>query len=217
MEQNGTERRASLQPDDCSAWAKNERDREYHDERWCRPVHDDRELFAMLCLEGQQCGLSWSLILEREELMRKAFFDFDYNRLAALDEKDEAAILNAEGIIRNKAKVHSVVKNARAYLKVRQEFGTFDRYIWSFTDGQVVMNHPKTFREIPAKSELSERVSRDLKKRGFSFVGPVITYSYLQGIGVINDHLENCQFKYEKTETENQHSADGSGGGHGQK
>ncbi|MGI6106864.1 MAG: DNA-3-methyladenine glycosylase I [Lachnospiraceae bacterium] len=177
-------------------WAVTPEDRLYHDTRWGRPEHDDRELFAMLCLEGQQCGLSWHLILKREAAIRKAFYQFDYEKLARLSEEETDAILEAPGIIRNKSKVRAAVKNAKAFLEVRKEFGSFDRYIWSFTDGRVIDHHLTRTEDIPASDELSEKVSKDLKKRGFSYIGPVIVYSYLEGIGVINDHLDGCPFKY---------------------
>lgn len=185
------------QPDGICGWAgMSPAELAYHNERWCRPLHDDHELFAMLCLEGQQAGLSWSLIMKRESNIRAAFDDFDPEICAAYDEKKINALMENPDIIRNRLKILSVVKNARAFRKVQAEYGSFDRYIWGFTDGRVIMHHPKSMEEIPAKSALSEKISKDMKKRGFSFVGPVIIYSYLQAIGVINDHLENCPYKY---------------------
>jgi DNA-3-methyladenine glycosylase I len=168
----------------------------YHDHRWCRPVHDDRELFAMLCLEGKQAGLSWALILKRETALRRAFDGFDPEINARYDEEKLLALRENPAVIRNRAKIRAVSTNAAAFLRVQREEGSFDRYIWGFTGGKVIVHHPETMADIPARSELSERVSRDLQKRGFHFVGPVIIYSYLQAIGVINDHLESCPFKY---------------------
>lgn len=177
---------------------RTQEDIDYHDHRWCRPVHDDQELFAMLCLEGQQAGLSWALILKRERGIREAFDQFDPEKVALYSEEKMEQLREDPRIIRNRLKIRAAVSNARAFLKVQEEFGSFDRYIWSFTGGKVVMNHPKTLEEIPAKSPLSEKVSRDLVRRGFHFAGPVTVYSYLQGIGIINDHLESCPFKYQE-------------------
>ena len=183
--------------DDCRKWAVGDPLMEkYHDLRWCRPVHEDNELFAMLCLEGQQAGLSWSLIMKREPQIREAFDDFDLDLCASYDEEKIEALMANPAVIRNRLKIASVAKNARAFRKVQEEYGSFDRYIWGFTDGKIIMHHPHSMEEIPAKSPLSEAVSKDLKKRGFSFVGPVIIYSYLQAIGIINDHLESCLYKY---------------------
>ena len=148
----------------------------YHDTRWGKPLHDDRELFAMLILEGMQAGVSWNLILEKEDNFRRAFDGFDPAVVAMYDEN----------------KVESLMQE---FLKVQEEFGSFDAYIWSFTDGQVVDHRLHDGDPMPAKDELSERVSKDLKKRGFKFVGPVIIYSYLQGIGVINDHSVTCEYR----------------------
>ena len=167
----------------------------YHDERWCRPEHDDRELFAMLILEGAQAGLSWSTIIEREENYRKAFDGFDPVKVAAYDADKIEELMQDPGIIRNRLKINSAVTNARAFLRVQEEFGSFDSYIWGFTGGQIIDHHLKSVDEMPATSELSVRVSKDLKKRGFKFVGATIIYSYLQGIGVINDHLETCEYR----------------------
>ncbi len=167
----------------------------YHDTRWCKPEHDDRELFAMLILEGAQAGLSWSTIIEREDQYRRAFDGFDPVTVASYPEEKVEELMQDAGIIRNRRKICSTISNAKAFLKVQEEFGSFDRYIWSFTDGKVIDHHLKSMADMPATSELSEKVSKDLKKRGFSFVGPTIIYSYLQGIGVINDHLEDCDFR----------------------
>ncbi len=181
---------------ECNWGFQNQFDQEYHDHRWCKPVHEDGELFAMLCLEGMQAGLSWSIILKRERDIRDAFDQFDLNKVTAYDEEKIATLKENPRIIRNTAKIKAVIKNGMAVQKIQEEFGSFDRYIWSFTKGEVVMNHWTSMNQIPATTELSEKISKDLKKRGFSFVGPVIIYSYLQAIGMVNDHLENCPCKY---------------------
>ena len=167
----------------------------YHDMRWCKPEHRDRELFAMLVLEGMQAGVSWNLILAKEENFRKAFDGFDPQIVAAYDDARVEELMQDAGIIRNRRKLQSAITNARAFLKVQKEFGSFDKYIWSFTNGKVVDHHLLDVKDMPAKDALSERVSADLKKRGFTFVGPTIIYSYLQGIGIINDHWEYCDYR----------------------
>ncbi|MBO5637065.1 MAG: DNA-3-methyladenine glycosylase I [Acidaminococcaceae bacterium] len=168
---------------------------DYHDTRWCKPEHRDRELFAMLVLEGMQAGVSWNLILAKEENFRKAFDGFDPQIVAAYDDARVEELMQDAGIIRNRRKLQSAITNARAFLKVQKEFGSFDKYIWSFTNGKVVDHHLLDVKDMPAKDALSERVSADLKKRGFTFVGPTIIYSYLQGIGIINDHWEYCDYR----------------------
>ncbi len=149
----------------------------------------------MLVLEGMQAGVSWNLILNKEENFRRAFDDFDPEKVAAYGEEKVEELMKDAGIIRNRNKIRSAISNARAFLDIQKEFGTFDRYIWGFTDGAVIDHHLLDLRDMPAKDELSERISRDLKKRGFKFVGPTIIYSYLQGIGVINDHWEYCDYR----------------------
>lgn len=168
---------------------------DYHDRRWCKPVHDDGELFALLCLEGMQAGLSWALILKREKGIRDAFDGFDPAMVSAYGEEKTRQLMADERVIRNRRKIEAAISNAQAFLRVVCEFGSFDRYIWGFTGGRTVMHHPACIEDIPARDELSERVSVDLRKRGFKFVGPVIVYSYLQAIGMVNDHLEDCPFK----------------------
>lgn len=164
----------------------------YHDFKWGKPEHDDRELFAMLCLEGAQAGLSWATILDREDNYRKAFDEFDPQIVAQYSEEKLEELRNDPGIIRNRLKIQSVVMNAQAFLRVQEEFGSFDRYIWSFTDGKVIDNHLKKQSDMPAETELSKAISKDLKKRGFKFVGPTIIYSYMQAVGIVNDHIELC-------------------------
>jgi len=179
----------------CGWELSSEKMKAYHDYRWCKPEHNDQELFAMLILEGAQAGLSWSSIINREENYRKAFAGFDPQIVAAYDDQKIEELLQDKGIIRNRRKIEAAVLNARAFLKIQEEFGSFDRYIWSFTNGEVIDHHLKSIEDMPATSELSEQVSKDLKNRGFRFVGPTIIYSYLQGIGIYNDHLEGCDFR----------------------
>ncbi len=167
----------------------------YHDIRWCKPLHNDNELFAMLILEGAQAGLSWSTILNREENYRKAFDNFDPEIVAKYDDNYILELMNNKGIIRNKLKIISAIKNAQNFLKIKEKFESFDKYIWNFTDGKIIDKKYKNLKDIPAKSDLSEKISKDLKARGFSFVGPTIIYSYLQGIGIYNDHIETCDYR----------------------
>ena len=167
----------------------------YHDERWCKEVHNDQELFAMLILEGAQAGLSWNTIIEKEENFREAFDQFDPKIVSEYDKNKIEELMNNEGIIRNRRKIEAAINNAKAFLKIQKEFGSFDKYIWGFTDRKVIDHHLKSFKDMPTKSKLSDKISKDLKKRKFKFVGPVIIYSYLQGIGIINDHLETCDFR----------------------
>ncbi|WP_350454257.1 DNA-3-methyladenine glycosylase I [Slackia heliotrinireducens] len=169
--------------------------RDYHDNRWGKPVHDDRELFAMLALEGQQAGLSWSLILKREAAYRAAFDGFDPQVIAAYDDARIEELLACDGLIHNRRKMLSVRTNAQAFLRVQQEFGSFDVYIWGFTDGCTIDHRLARQDDMPAFDDLSKRASRDMKKRGFTFVGPTIVYSYLQAIGVINDHILECPYR----------------------
>lgn len=164
----------------------------YHDEEWGRPQHDDRVLFEFLILEGAQAGLSWSTILSKREGYRRVFEGFDPVRLAPwTDERVGRALLDP-GIVRNRLKVASVRSNARAYLAVQEEFGSFDRYLWNWVDGTPVVNRWSELREVPPRTELSDRLAKDLAKRGFKFVGSTIVYAYLQAMGVVNDHLLSC-------------------------
>ena len=175
----------------CS-WAKGELDIAYHDTEWGRKTHDERELFEYLILEGMQAGLSWSLILKKRENFRKAFDNFDYNICANYRDDYLNSLLEDEGIIRNKLKIYGVRKNALAFLKVREEFGTFDNYIWQFTDFKTLSSNLKSYKDAPSNTELSDKISKDMKKRGFTFVGSTIIYSYMQAIGMINDHQVDC-------------------------
>lgn len=164
----------------------------YHDEEWGRPVHDDRLLFEMLILEGAQAGLSWSTILHKRASYQRAFARFDPKRVARFDSARTAALLQNPGIVRNRLKINSTITNAQAFLEVQREFGSFDRYLWSFVDGRPVVNGPSAPSPVPTRTELSDRISKDLKKRGFRFVGTTILYAYLQAVGVVNDHARDC-------------------------
>lgn len=169
----------------------------YHDSEWGVPVHDDRKLFEFLILEGFQAGLSWLTILRKREHFRKAFDGFDFKKVAAYDKKKITSLLDDAGIIRNKMKIAGAVTNAKAFLEVRKEFGTFDKYIWGFIGDQTVHNGFNALSELPAKTELSDRISMDLKKRGFTFVGSTIVYAHMQATGMVNDHIRNC-FRYKE-------------------
>ena len=169
----------------------------YHDEEWGTPLHDDQRLFEFLILEGAQAGLSWDTILRKRDNYRKAFDNFDVKKVARYTDKKLAKLLQDEGIIRNRLKIASAVSNAKAFLKVQSEFGSFDKYIWSFVDGKPVQNKIKHSSQIPAKTELSDAISKDLKKRGFNFVGSTIMYAFMQATGMVNDHLTSC-FRYKQ-------------------
>jgi DNA-3-methyladenine glycosylase I len=164
----------------------------YHDDDWGVPVHDERKLFEMLCLEGAQAGLSWITILKRRENYRNAFDNFDVLKVAAYNETKIAALLQDTGIIRNRLKINSFIKNAQAFLKVQEEFGSFDTYIWEFVGGKPIQNSWATLTDVPAFTEESTLMSKALKKRGFSFVGPTICYAYMQSCGLVNDHVTTC-------------------------
>lgn len=164
----------------------------YHDKEWGVPLHDDKKLFEFLILEGFQAGLSWRTVLYKRENFRKAFDNFDYNKVAKYDKRKINSLLKDEGIIRNKLKVEGAVKNAKAFLQIRKEFGTFDKYIWGFVNGKPNQNKFKSLKELPARTELSDLISKDMKKRGFTFVGSTIIYAHMQATGMVNDHLTSC-------------------------
>jgi DNA-3-methyladenine glycosylase I len=167
----------------------------YHDEEWGVPVHDDRKLFEFLVLDGFQAGLSWWLILERREAFRSAFDDFDAKKVAKYNAKDIEVLMKAPGVIKNRAKISATITNAQQFLKVQKEYGSFDKFIWQFVHGKTIQNAFKDFSEMPAKTELSITMSRELKKKGFKFVGPTICYAFMQAAGLVNDHLVDC-FRY---------------------
>jgi DNA-3-methyladenine glycosylase I len=164
----------------------------YHDDEWGSPLHDDRRLFEMLILEGAQAGLSWSTILKKREAYRKAFDEFDAEKVALYTPKRLEAMLKNPDIVRNRLKVEAAVTNARAFLKVADEFGSFERYIWGFVGGKPVQNRWRRLREIPPKTAASDAMSKDLKKRGFKFVGSTICYAFMQAVGMVNDHVMDC-------------------------
>jgi len=178
-------------------WATEEPNLSYHDKEWGRPEHDDQKLFEFLILEGAQAGLSWVTILKRREGYRKAFSNFDAKKVAKYNQKQIAKLIKDESIIRNRLKITSAVNNAKQFLKVKQEFGTFDKYIWSFVDYKPIKNKFKKLSDLPAFTLISEKMSKDLKKRGFNFVGPTICYALMQAIGMVNDHTSGC-FRYQK-------------------
>lgn len=167
----------------------------YHDTEWGVPLHDDNKLFEFIVLDSFQAGLSWATILKRRESFRKAFDNFDPVKIARYDEKKIQQLLEDPGIIRNKLKVYATVTNAKAFLEVQKEFGTFDRYIWGFVDHKPLLNRPKTIQDIPPRTEVSDAMSRDMIKRGFKFAGSTICYAFMQAAGLINDHTTDC-FRY---------------------
>ena len=169
---------------------------EYHDLEWGTPVHDDHKWFEYLLLDAFQAGLSWKTILYRREGFRRAFDNFDYEKIARYDEADYERLINDPGIIRNRAKVRGTIKNAQAFIAIQKEFGSFDNYIWQFTDGKTIVTHCKQMSDIPVRTEVSDRMSKALKKRGFSFVGSTICYAFMQAAGIVNDHVEDC-FRFE--------------------
>ena len=173
-------------------WAKDEPNITYHDKEWGRPQHDDAILFEFLILEGAQAGLSWVTILKRRDGYSKAFSDFDALKVSKYTQKRVEKLLQDESIIRNKLKVNSAINNAKAFLKVQVEFGSFDEYLWGFVNHKPIKNKFKKLSDIPASTEISEKLSKDLKKRGFSFVGPTICYALMQAIGMVNDHTTQC-------------------------
>ncbi len=179
------------------AWATNTStfDQHYHDTEWGVPLFDDQKLFEFLCLEGAQAGLSWSTILKKRDHYRTVYDNFDPKKVARYSEKKQAALLNDPGIIRNRLKVAGFVKNAKAFLTVQKECGSFSDYIWAFVDKKPIQNKRKSLRDIPSQTAIAEAMSKDLKKRGFTFVGPTICYAFMQATGMVNDHTTNC-FRY---------------------
>ena len=178
-------------------WAKDEPNTTYHDDEWGTPQHDDQKLFEFLILEGAQAGLSWTTILNRREGYVKAFSNFDAKKVSKYTQKRVEKLLIDESIIRNRLKVNSAINNAKLFLKIQNEFGSFDKYLWGFVNGKPIRNKFKKHSEIPATSVISEKLSKDLKKRGFNFVGPTICYALMQAIGMVNDHTSEC-YLYQK-------------------
>ncbi|HVP78606.1 MAG TPA: DNA-3-methyladenine glycosylase I [Thermodesulfobacteriota bacterium] len=179
-------------------WAnKNDLNMSYHDHEWGVPIHDDRSLFEFLVLEGAQAGLSWSTILRKREGYRKAFHYFDAKKISSYSEAVVSRLLANPEIIRNRLKINAIVTNARSFLRVRKEFGSFDRYIWQFVNGRPIQNSWRRMTEIPSTTSESEAMSRDLKKRGFKFVGATICYAFMQAVGMVNDHVVGC-FRYDE-------------------
>lgn len=164
----------------------------YHDREWGVPLHDDRQLFEFLILEGAQAGLSWITILRKREAYRIAFDDFDPDRVARYDDGKKQELLQNSGIVRNRLKIEAAILNARKFLEIQQKFGNFDTYIWQFVNGETIQNHWASAIEIPTQTEISDRMSRDLKQRGFKFVGSTICYAFMQAVGMVNDHTIDC-------------------------
>lgn len=177
-------------------WASNETNVAYHDEEWGVPVHDERTWFEFLTLEGAQAGLSWDTVLKKRERYRETFAAFDPARVARFDPGKIRQLMGDPGIIRNRLKIAATISNAKSFLQVQKEFGSFDAFIWELVGGKPIQNHWKTHRRVPAQTPLAEKMSRELKKRGFRFVGPTICYAMMQATGIVNDHLTTC-FRYE--------------------
>ena len=171
--------------------------RDYHDREWGVPTHDDRRIFEMLVLEGAQAGLSWATILNRRDGYRRAFANFDPARVAAFDDRRLERLREDPSIIRNRLKIYGTRTNAQAFRRVQSELGSFAAYLWNWVDGNRIVNHPRTLSELPATTALSDRMSKDMKRRGFTFVGSTIVYSLLQSVGVVDDHVTGCPFKRE--------------------
>src|ERR1051326_4209380 len=181
-------------------WAGGERYIAYHDTEWGVPVHDDRALFEFIILEGAQAGLSWSTILNKRDAYRLAFDHFDARKVARYDSRKMAALLANEGIVRNRLKIAAAIQNARSFLEVQNEFGTFDRYIWQFTGGRTIQHAWRKMEEVPARTAESDAMSKDLRNRGFTFAGSTICYAFMQATGMVNDHLLDC-FRYRELRT----------------
>jgi DNA-3-methyladenine glycosylase I len=188
--------KSSKQKIRCS-WASNDLAIRYHDREWGVPAHDDRTLFEFLILEGAQAGLSWNTILNKRDNYRAAFDGFDVMKVARYDRGRIQKLLRDPGIVRNRLKVRSAVENAKAFVRVQQEFGSFDRYVWQFVGGKPRVNSPKSMKQVPARTVESDAMSKDMKRRGFNFVGSTICYAFMQAVGMVNDHCVDC-FRYEE-------------------
>ncbi|RKD90802.1 DNA-3-methyladenine glycosylase I [Mangrovibacterium diazotrophicum] len=176
----------------CDWCLKDDLYRDYHDQEWGVPVYDDKILFEFLILEGVQAGLSWHTVLKKRENYRKAYDDFDYKKVATYDEVKVAELLLNKGLVRNKLKIAASITNAQQFLKVQEEFGSFSNYIWGFVDHKPIINHFQSLKEVPATTAISDAISKDMKKRGFKFVGSTIVYAHMQATGMVNDHLVGC-------------------------
>ncbi|MEJ2278962.1 MAG: DNA-3-methyladenine glycosylase I [Candidatus Lokiarchaeota archaeon] len=177
-------------------WANyNEEMKKYHDNEWGVPVHDERKLFEAIILQGAQAGLSWNTILQKRDNYRTAFDNFDYNKIVDYEERKVENLLQNEGLVRNRLKIESVISNARVFVKIQEDFGTFNEYLWKFVNFEPIQNRLDSMDQLPAKTDLSIQISKDMKKKGFKFVGPTIMYALMQAIGMVNDHLTYC-FRY---------------------
>lgn len=178
-------------------WSNTELYNDYHDNEWGKPIHEDKKLFEMLILEGMQAGLSWITVLNKREAFREAFDNFDIIKIAEYEESKVEELMKNEKIIRNRLKIKAAITNAKLFLKVQQEYGSFDKFIWSYVDNEPIKNHFAKLSEIPASTPLSDKISKDLKTMGFKFVGSTILYAYMQAIGLVNDHIKEC-FLYQE-------------------
>lgn len=176
----------------CGWCEKDELYRNYHDEEWGRPIYDDETIFEFLILESFQAGLSWYTILSKREHFRKAFDDFNWKKIALYTDEKEEELMRNSGIIRNRLKIKATITNAQKFMEIQKEFGSFSKYIWNFVDGKPIDNKPQTLKDVPATSIISDALSKDLKKRGFKFMGSTVVYAHMQATGMVNDHLENC-------------------------
>lgn len=179
-------------------WVENQNDlyKKYHDEEWGKPLHDDLKLFEMLNLEGQSCGLSWYIILSRRELLRKAFDNFQPEVLIKYDDAKIDSLMKADGVIKHRLKIQAVIENAKAYFKVKEKYGSFDKFLWSYVDNKPIIGNYNSLQEMPTRTEISDKLSKDLKKLGFKFVGSTIVYSFMQAVGMVNDHMKKCFLCY---------------------
>lgn len=183
-------------------WAKDPLMIDYHDNEWGIPLHDDTKLFEMLVLEGAQAGLSWSTILKRRQSYRQAFCGFDPLKVSKFNKADINRLLKDEGIIRNRLKINSAINNAKEFIKIQKEFGSFDEYLWSFVGNKTIFNNFKTYSDLPSSSVISDKLSKDMKSRGFTFVGSTICYAFMQSVGMVNDHTVKC-FRFNNNSFEN--------------
>lgn len=176
----------------CAWCEKDDLYRKYHDEEWGKPVYDDETIFEFLILESFQAGLSWYTILSKRENFRTAFDDFDYKKIAKYSDKKVVDLMQNSGIIRNRLKILATITNAKKFMEVQEEFGSFSKYIWSFVGGKPIINNPKTLKDVSATTEISDLLAKDLKKRGFKFMGSTVVYAHMQATGMVNDHVEDC-------------------------